>query len=105
MGRDGVLSTGIFGHINPRFSTPTRSIYLTSLSSLLGVFFLRFGIAVELLNVRAFAGFVLVNLSVIRYFYFKLRRSGGWQTLNYSRVQLRTETARPANRSSYTGTY
>lgn len=78
MGRDGVISQRVFAHINTRFSTPTRGIYLMSLLSILGVIFLRFEIAVELLNFGAFAGFILVNLSVIRYFYFQLHhRTGG----------------------------
>jgi amino acid transporter len=79
MGRDGVLSKRLFAHIDARFSTPTRAIYLMSMFSVLGVLFLRFEIAVELLNFGAFAGFILVNLSVIRHFYFRLHRGTGWQ--------------------------
>lgn len=83
MGRDGVISKRLFGHINPRFSTPTRSIYLMSALSILGVLFLRFEIAVELLNFGAFAGFILVNLSVIRHFYVRQKRRSGWQRFTY----------------------
>ncbi|MDQ2775492.1 MAG: APC family permease [Acidobacteriota bacterium] len=77
MGRDGVLSRRVFAYINPRFSTPTRGIYLMGAVSLVGVLFLRFEIAVELLNFGAFAGFILVNLSVIRHFYIRLNRRRG----------------------------
>ena len=77
MGRDGVLSRRLFAYIDPRFSTPTRGIYLMGGLTLLGVLFLRFQIAVELLNFGAFAGFVLVNLSVIRHFYIRLKRRHG----------------------------
>ena len=77
MGRDGVLSKRLFAYINPRFSTPTRAIYLMGALSLFGVLFLRFEIAVELLNFGAFAGFVLVNLCVIRHFYIRLHRRHG----------------------------
>lgn len=77
MGRDGVISRRIFGYINPRFSTPTRGIYLMAALSLVGVLFMRFEIAVELLNFGAFAGFVLVNLSVIRHFFIRLKRRRG----------------------------
>jgi len=77
MGRDGVLSRRFFGYISPRFSTPTRGIYLMGAVSLFGSLFLRFEIAVELLNFGAFAGFILVNLSVIRHFYFRLRLKEG----------------------------
>jgi amino acid transporter len=79
MGRDGVISKRIFAHIDRRFSTPTRGIYVMSLLSLIGVLFLRFEIAVELLNFGAFAGFILVNLSVIRQFYFRMHRRSGWE--------------------------
>lgn len=77
MGRDGVLSRRIFGYISPRFSTPTRAIYVMGAVSLAGSLFLRFEVAVELLNFGAFAGFILVNLSVIRHFYMRLRRRHG----------------------------
>lgn len=83
MGRDGVISKRLFAHIDSRFSTPTRSIYLMSILSILGVLFLRFEIAVELLNFGAFAGFILVNLSVIRHFYFRLQHRSGWQVFAY----------------------
>ncbi len=77
MGRDGVLSRRIFAYIDPRFSTPTRSIYLMGALSVAGALFMRFQIAVELLNFGAFAGFILVNLSVIRHYFFRLRRRAG----------------------------
>jgi putrescine importer len=77
MGRDGVLSRRIFAYINPRFSTPTRGIYLMGAVSLIGSLLLRFEIAVELLNFGAFTGFILVNLSVIRHFYVRLKRRNG----------------------------
>jgi len=61
MGRDGVISQRIFGYLDPRFATPTRSIYLMGAFSLFASVFLRFEIAVELLNFGAFAGFILVS--------------------------------------------
>jgi putrescine importer len=77
MGRDGMLSRRIFGYISPRFSTPTRGIYLMGAMCLVGSFFLGFEVAVELLNFGAFAGFILVNLSVIRHFYIRLGQRKG----------------------------
>ena len=79
MGRDGVLSRRLFAYLDPRYSTPTRSIYLMGALSAVGAIFIRFQIAVELLNFGAFAGFILVNLSVIRHFYFRLRRRRGFE--------------------------
>ncbi len=77
MGRDGVLSRRVFAYIHPRFATPTRGIYLMAAACLVGVLFMRFEIAVELLNFGAFAGFILVNLSVIRHFFIRERRRQG----------------------------
>jgi putrescine importer len=77
MGRDGLLSRRIFAYLDPRFSTPTRSIYLMSVVSLLASLFTRFQVAVELVNFGAFAGFVLVNLSVIRHYFIRLNRRRG----------------------------
>ncbi len=83
MGRDGVISRRIFAYIDPRFSTPTRGIYLMAGLSLFGVLFMRFEIAVELLNFGAFAGFVLVNLSVIRHFFLRESRRRGRDFFTY----------------------
>jgi amino acid transporter len=69
MGRDGVISRSLFGHIDSRFGTPTRAIYLMSAASLFGALMMNFEVAVELLNFGAFVGFILVNLSVIQHFY------------------------------------
>lgn len=78
MGRDGVISRRIFAHVDAKTSTPTRSVYLMAAVSLAGAAVVRFQLAVELLNFGAFVGFILVNLSVIRHYYFGLgrRRSG-----------------------------
>ncbi len=77
MGRDGVLSRRIFAHLDPKHLTPTRSIYLLGGLSMVASIFMRFEIAVELLNFGAFAGFILVNLSVIRHFYIRARMRSG----------------------------
>jgi amino acid transporter len=77
MGRDGVLSRRIFSHINERHSTPTRSICLIGMVSLLGALTMRFQLAVELLNFGAFVGFILVNLSVIGHFFVRERQRRG----------------------------
>ncbi len=77
MGRDGVISRRIFAHVEPRFSTPVRGIYLMGAVSLVGSLLMRFQLVVELLNFGAFVGFILVNLSVIRHFYIRLHRRSG----------------------------
>ena len=78
MGRDGVISGRIFAYVDPRYSTPVRGIYVMGAVSLAGSLLLRFQIVVELLNFGAFAGFILVNLSVIRHFYIRLGQRRGW---------------------------
>jgi putrescine importer len=77
MGRDGVLSPRIFAHVDPKYSTPVRGIYVMGIISLVGSLILRFQLVVELLNFGAFVGFILVNLSVIRHFYLRRRERRG----------------------------
>jgi putrescine importer len=77
MGRDGVISRDIFAYIDPRYSTPTRSIYLMGAVSIVGALAIRFQLAAELLNFGAFVGFILVNLSVIRHYYVRLGQRRG----------------------------
>jgi len=77
MGRDGVISRSIFGYVDPRYSTPTRSIYVMGVFTLFGSLLMRYQLGVELLNFGAFIGFILVNLSVIRHYYFRERRRSG----------------------------
>ena len=67
----------LFAYISPRYSTPTRSIYLMGALTLIGSLFLHFEIAAELLNFGAFVGFILVNLSVIRHFYLREHQRNG----------------------------
>jgi putrescine importer len=81
MGRDGVISRRLFAHIDPRYSTPSRSVYLMGAISLVGSLAMRFQLAVELLNFGAFVGFILVNLSVIRHFYMRLRQRSGTEVM------------------------
>lgn len=81
MGRDGVLPGRIFAYIDPKYSTPVRSIYLMGVISLIGSLTLRFQLVVELLNFGAFVGFILVNLSVIRHFYLRRRERRGLAVL------------------------
>lgn len=78
MGRDGVISRRIFAHLDSRFSTPVRGIALMGAVSLIGSLTMHFQLVVELLNFGAFVGLILVNLSVIRHFYFRLGRRRGF---------------------------
>jgi amino acid transporter len=77
MGRDGVISSRFFATIDPRYATPTRSIYLMGVVAVAGALLMKFQAAVELLNFGAFIGFILVNLSVIRHYYGRLGQRRG----------------------------
>lgn len=77
MGRDGVIPPKIFAYVHPRYSTPTRAIYVMAAVTLIGSLLMRFQLAVELLNFGAFAGFILVNLSVIRHYFIRLELRRG----------------------------
>jgi putrescine importer len=81
MGRDGVISRRIFARVDKRRSTPVLSILIMGAVSLAGSLFMRFQLAVELLNFGALTGFILVNLSVIRHYYWKLGRRSGWAAM------------------------
>src|ERR1035437_7014349 len=78
MGRDGVISRRIFAHVDPKYSTPVRGLYVMGAVSLIGSLVLRFQLVVELLNFGAFVGFILVNLSVIRHFYLRRKERRGF---------------------------
>ena len=71
MGRDGVLPRRVFAYLHPRFATPIRSIVLMGVVSFLGAQFISFQLVVELVNFGAFVGFILVNLSVINYYFLR----------------------------------
>lgn len=79
MGRDGVISRRFFAAVDAKYSTPVRAIYLMGAISLVGSVTLRFQLVVELLNFGAFVGFILVNLSVVRYFFVTRAERRGWQ--------------------------
>ena len=81
MGRDGVISRKFFATVDEKYSTPVRAIYLMGAISLMGSMMLRFQLVVELLNFGAFVGFILVNLSVVRYFFFHKGERRGTQVL------------------------
>lgn len=77
MGRDGVLPRSIFAHLDPKYATPVRSIWLMGVLSFAGALFIGFQQIVELVNFGAFAGFVLVNLSVAGHYYVRRRERAG----------------------------
>jgi amino acid transporter len=77
MGRDGVISSWMFGHVDEASATPRRAIWFMSAVAVAGSLLADFQLIVELLNFGAFAGFILVNLSVIGHYYVRLGLRGG----------------------------
>jgi amino acid transporter len=77
MGRDGILPRRIFGYLDPKRATPTRSICIMGLISFVGALLISFQTVVELVNFGAFVGFILVNLSVISHYYLRQRERSG----------------------------
>ncbi len=83
MGRDEVISKRVFGTIDPKHSTPVRGLMVMAAVTLVGSLVFRFQLAVELLNFGALSGFILVNLSVVRHYYVRLRQRAGWQAVEH----------------------
>lgn len=73
MGKDGILPRKFFGYLNPKYKTPTYSIILICFLSLSSLF-VSLSTATALLNFGALVGFFMVNLSVISYYFFRLRK-------------------------------
>ena len=81
MGRDGVIPRKLFGMIDVVHNSPTRGILFMAAITLLGSLLAQFQLIVELLNFGAFAGFILVNLSVIGHYFFREKQKAIWKNL------------------------
>jgi amino acid transporter len=81
MGRDALLPRRFFAYIHPRLGTPVYSVLLMGAIHLAGALILRYTEAAELVNFGALLGFMLVNLAIVRHFYFRLRQRGIWLNL------------------------
>jgi amino acid transporter len=77
MARDGRLPHLVFGYIHPKRRTPVYSMLLMGGIALVGALMLNLDKAAGLVNFGACAGFMVVNLSVIGHYYFRLRQRGG----------------------------
>ena len=83
MGRDRLLPERIFGRIHPQLGTPVRSILLMAAVHLVGALVFEFGDAAEVINFGAFLGFMAVNLSVVRHYFFRQKLRSGSSILTY----------------------
>jgi putrescine importer len=73
MSRDGRLPHLVFGYLHPRLNTPIYSMLLMAFIELLGALWLNLEEATDLVNFGACLGFMLVNLSVVRHYFLRLR--------------------------------
>jgi amino acid transporter len=81
MGRDGVLPPRVFGTLHPRLGTPLVPILLTSAISLLSLV-LDLTTISSLISFGALVAFSVVNLSVIKHFFFDRGERGARAILN-----------------------
>lgn len=76
MGRDGVFSQKIFGHVNHRLGTPLYSIFFVGLISLLAIT-VDLATVVSLVSFGALIAFTMVNFSVfMKFFVHRKERAG-----------------------------
>ncbi|MFF0116749.1 amino acid permease [Streptomyces prasinus] len=69
MGRDGMLPKRFFGRLHPRYGTPVGALVLVSTVTLLSTV-LTLDQAVGMIKFGAPAAFSMVNLSVIKHYFF-----------------------------------
>ncbi|MFB3168558.1 APC family permease [Neobacillus sp. 179-C4.2 HS] len=82
MGRDGVLPKRIFGHLHPKFRTPTYNIFLVSIFAL-SALFVDLVTASSFINFGALVAFTFVNFSVISHYFIREKQRNGINTLKY----------------------
>jgi amino acid transporter len=76
MGRDGILPRRVFGHIPPRFTTPTYAILVVSAISL-GAIWIGLEDLASIVSFGALVAFSAVNLTVIKHYFFDAGDRGG----------------------------
>lgn len=70
MGRDNILPKKFFGHVSPKWNTPTYNILLVSVIGCTGIFYAdNLMGAAELVSYGCILGFIMVNISVYMHFY------------------------------------
>lgn len=87
MGRDKILPKKIFGFLHPKYKTPTYSILIMGLLSLLAIK-LSLVTALSLLNFGALLAFTMVNISVIFHFFIRGKKRGFYDSIRYFLVPL-----------------
>jgi amino acid transporter len=81
MGRDGILPRRVFGHIPPRFTTPTYAILVVSVISLYAIW-ADLTQLTSVVNFGALVAFSAVNLTVIKHYFIDAGDRGGGGFVN-----------------------
>jgi len=81
MGRDGILPRRVFGHIPPRFTTPTYAILVVSVISL-GAIWIDLADLASIVSFGALVAFSAVNLTVIKHYFVDEGDRGGGGFVN-----------------------
>jgi len=71
MGRDQALPKKFFTYLHPKFKTPILNILIMAAIGIVGSLCLDLTLVVQMMNFGGLLGFMLVNLSVIVYFFFR----------------------------------
>ncbi|RIO87076.1 APC family permease [Staphylococcus gallinarum] len=82
MGRDGVLNKRIFGFVDKKHQTPIFNLIFIGIIGTIGVF-MTISTSTSFINFGAFISFAFVNISVIAYYYIKLKQREGFKKLSY----------------------
>jgi putrescine importer len=81
MGRDGILSRRLFGHILVRFGTPALSILVVAVISLAAVW-IKLDFLASIVSFGALVAFSVVNLTVIKHYFVDEGERGGGSVIN-----------------------
>ena len=81
MGRDGILPRKVFGHIPPRFTTPTYAILVVSVISLGAIWFQLEDLA-SIVSFGALVAFSAVNVTVFKHYFIDQGDRGGGGFVN-----------------------
>ncbi|WGD38583.1 APC family permease [Lysinibacter sp. HNR] len=82
MGRDNVLPNRIFGRLSVRFNTPVTATLVVSAVSLIAIV-IDLSLLSEMISFGALAAFSVVNLSVIKHYFFDEKQRSSWGTLRF----------------------
>ncbi|RJS59935.1 APC family permease [Bacillus sp. PK3_68] len=78
MGSDKMLPD-FFARLHPKYQTPVNSIASLAIVGYIGAVFIPLSVLFQLIVIGALFGFVCVNLSVVKEFYFRRKERQGWQ--------------------------